>query len=105
MMRLAKVSRQRQQAAVLSVDVIILTGIFFAMAYGVVFCLRRELVEFGAALSMSLVVFLWRVVQYDASRELENSVREYAPAPEPARRIQPVTVEATSESTYQIRYG
>jgi len=82
-----------------------LAAVFFGLAYGIMLCFRRGYVELGTALSMTAVVYLWRVIQWDANRLLEQTDREFRPRPEPEIRHRPVTIEQTSPGTYVYKYG
>ena len=101
---LSKLERRRSRPASLSVDVILMTAVFFSLAYLVVFCFRRELVELGVAGVATLVWFCYRVIAWDQNRLIENTSREYQAVSPPPRKLKPVTVE-TSSGGYIVRYG
>ena len=101
---LAKLERRRSRPASLSVDVILMTIVFFGLAYLVVFCFRRELVELGVALVATLVWFCYRVIAWDQNRLIEDTSREYQSLTPPPRKLKPVTIE-TNGTSYTIRYG
>lgn len=101
---LSRLERRRSRPASLSVDVLLMTAVFFGLAYLVAFCFRRELVELGTAVTMTLVWYIYRVVTWDHNRLIENTSKEYQAVTPPPRKLKPVTVE-TSAGGYTIRYG
>jgi hypothetical protein len=86
-----------------SADVIGLTLLFFGLIVLVVWCYRNGWIELGVAAAATVPWFIYRVVQWDANRLIEDSERSYLDV-RPRRRIQPVTVEAHGGG-WTVRYG